>query len=738
MATGSGKTFVVAFAVVWSYFNYKNESQEDYTSKFLLIAPNVIVYDRLKRDFSNNKIFKDYPFIPREWEGQFDLKPIMRDEPIHLVPENVLFLTNIQQLEDKRNKQEEVERAVDEALALEQVKRQDIYQENRIREVLSKCPNIMILKDEAHHIYNLERAWKKILMNLHRDLIKSQKKGIHSELDFTATPKQESGALFPWIIVDFGLAEAIEMNIVKKPIKGIIQNAQEIASKKPTERYRAWIDAGVNRWRKYNKQLSILNKNPILFIMCEDTESADEVFEYLEKVPDFKGKTLLIHTNLKGDVVEKDLEKARIVARLIDTPEAPEIKRYFPEGLNAIVSVMMLNEGWDVRNVNVIVGLRSYGSKRKVLPEQVIGRGLRKMFPEEECDIKKGVNALEVIGPPGLTEILDEMAQLEGFTFVEFDVNKPLDMTTIYVDENKMDKDIQIPILSPLIIIKEFSLEEFDWESLPSLGVQLENKILETQYIGVDMLTGVEVIREKWNLPVPQDAKSVIAYYTDQILKQLKIPGAFADFYPLVKKYVAEKLFTQPVRLDDPKVLYKLSTPEVQQKLTELFISRLRNLTFREREPELGDFFKLSDTPPFVWTKLVFPAEKTIFNYVPCDNDFELEFAKFLDRVKDVQCFTKLAPKIGFYVEYRDAQRCLKSYLPDFLVATEKGEKYIIETKGLEDVDVQFKDARMIKWCETASELTGQKWLFKRVNQDIFEKYPYKNFSELIDTIEKT
>ena len=59
----------------------------------------------------------------------------------------------------------------------------------------------------------------------------------------------------------------------------------------------------------------------------------------------------------------------------------------------------MLNEGWDVRNVNVIVGLRPYGSKRNVLPEQVIGRGLRKMFPDEDASIDKSVNVLEVIGP---------------------------------------------------------------------------------------------------------------------------------------------------------------------------------------------------------------------------------------------------------------------------------------------------------------------------------------------------
>jgi type III restriction enzyme len=86
-----------------------------------------------------------------------------------------------------------------------------------------------------------------------------------------------------------------------------------------------------------------------------------------------------------------------------------ELSKRYSSGVDAIVSTMMLNEGWDVRNVNVIVGLRSYTSKRKVLPEQVIGRGLRKMFLEEEANPEKSVNILEVIGPPGLLDILEDL-----------------------------------------------------------------------------------------------------------------------------------------------------------------------------------------------------------------------------------------------------------------------------------------------------------------------------------------
>jgi len=731
MATGSGKTYVMALSIVWQYFNYKKENKNDYTSKYLLIAGEKnVIYDRLTRDFKDGKIFRELPLIPPEWQEEFDLKVILKEDPIHIIPESVLFLTNIQQLEERQAKEKEVEQYVEKVMELPKVYNvSDIYQENRIKEVLTSCPNIMILKDEAHHIYSFEKAWKKILLELHRNLASQYGKGINMELDFTATPKTETGALFPWIIVDFSLKEAIEMNIVKLPLKGIVKGAEEIASKKAVERYRAWIDAGVRRWREYKEKLKPLSKKPVLFFQCPENEEADEIFDYVNSIPDLKDKVLLIHTDSTGEVKKADLPRAREFAKNIDDPD-PEKNPY-----EAIVSTLMLNEGWDVRNVNVIVGLRSYTSKRKVLPEQVIGRGLRKMFPEEDANVEKSINVLEVIGPPGLIDILEELEAQEGIKFAEFDTGKSLNLTTIFVDENKIDKDIEIPILSPRILIKEFQLDEIEIDKLPSLAIPLENKILEMEYIATDMLKGMEVIRRKWDLPVPQDSKSVIAYYTDQILKQLKIGSAFATFYPIVKKYVIEKLFSERVNLNDPRVLYKLSSPEVQEKLIKLFAEAFKDMTFIEKEPEKKDFIKLSNTRPFVWSKMVYPANKCIFNYVPCDNDFEVEIAKFLDRAEDVSAFSKIVPKIGFFVEYKDSDGNLRLYYPDFVVLTGNNEYFIIEAKGREDVDVEHKDKRIKLWCEDATNLTKSTWSFKRVDQEDFEKYRFRSIEELISTL---
>jgi len=218
-------------------------------------------------------------------------------------------------------------------------------------------------------------------------------------------------------------------------------------------------------------------------------------------------------------------------------------------------------------------------------------------------------------------------------------------------------------------------------------------------------------------------------------VKQLKIGGAFASFYPLVKKYVIEKLFTEKVDLDNPRVLYKLSSPEIQEQLIKLFVDIIKDMTFIEREPEKKETIKLSDTKPFIWSKLVYPADKSVFNYVVCDNNFEVDFTKFLDRGEDVKAFSKIVPKVGFFVEYRDSDGNLRLYYPDFIVLTDKKEYLVIETKGREDVDVEYKDKRMKLWCEDTSDLTGSKWSFLRIDQEYFEKYRFKSIKEIISTL---
>jgi type III restriction enzyme len=155
-------------------------------------------------------------------------------------------------------------------------------------------------------------------------------------------------------------------------------------------------------------------------------------------------------------------------------------------------------------------------------------------------------------------------------------------------------------------------------------------------------------------------------------------------------------------------------------------------LTFKESKSEEKDFIKLKDIKPFVWSKQVYPADRCIFNYVPCENNLEVAFSKFLDRAEDVKSFTKIVSKIGFFIEYISQEKILKLYYPDFIVKTDKERYFIIETKGRVDIDVEAKDERARKWCEDATSVTGKEWEYFRIDQEEFERRVYKKLEDLL------
>ncbi len=227
---------------------------------------------------------------------------------------------------------------------------------------------LLVLNDEAHHTHDEENEWNKVIRRLHTSL------PLAAQLDFSATPRFTKGGLFPWVISDYPIKQAIMDNVVKRPAKGIA-NFDEAKSDVASVRYQGYLTAGVERWREYRDQLAPMKKKPILFIMMNTTEEAEDVGDWLRKryPAEFggDGKTLVIHTDKSGEITKKDLDAARKLAREVDRPDCPT---------NAIVSVLMLREGWDVQNVTVVVGLRPYTAAANILPEQAIGRGLRLMF----------------------------------------------------------------------------------------------------------------------------------------------------------------------------------------------------------------------------------------------------------------------------------------------------------------------------------------------------------------------
>ncbi len=732
MATGSGKTKVMALAIAWQYFNATAEGRDDYAKTFLLLAPNVIVFERLQFDFANGRVFRTDPIIPPELRIYWDFDCYMRGDGERAHSQGALYLTNVQQMYI-RSAPDDDEVDVMTAVLGPKPPAQQMEIEDFERRIVARCEPTMILNDEAHHTHDEESEWNKTIRRLHQtfEVSKTSKvSGLLGQLDFTATPRYSKGALFTWTVFDYPLKQAIIDGIVKRPVKGVATGIQEARSDIASTRYKAYITAGVERWQEYRQQLAPLGKKPLLFVMMNDTNDADDVGDYLQrKYPsEFSGdKLLIIHTDRSGEVSKKDLDKARKASREVDDPKNP---------INAIVSVLMLREGWDVQNVTVVVGLRPYTSKANILPEQTIGRGLRRMFRDVATDY---VEHVDVIGNKAFSEFIDQLEKDEDIALGTFQIGKDkLTIVTIEPDRAKLDKDITLPTLSPILSRKRTLAEEIAGLDVgamvcPILPRKANDAAAKTfHYEGYDIITLQKLIDRDYTLPEAQTYQEVISYYAKRIAQDVKLPSQFAALVPKIREFLEVRAFGEPVNLDDPVILKAINTNVAQYVTVQTFLKALRPLVVQELEPELvNEGRKLSDTPPFPYSRPTLPATKTVYNLVPCGNEFEKAFAKFLEDAPDVDRFAKLPEQFGFAIEYTDSNNNLRYYEPDFVAVLTDGTHHLVETKGREDVDVANKDRVAILWAENATQLTGTSWQYVKVPQKEYEKLHPDEFSDL-------
>ncbi len=716
MATGSGKTKVMSLAVAWQFFNAIREAEEvakEYAKTFLILAPNVIVLERLKIDFAGGRVFRSDPVIPRELEIFWDFDCVMRGEGEKAPAEGTLFLTNIQQFYERADRDAEQEPGAITAVLGPKPPAQKLELAEFGDRIALRAGNLVIINDEAHHTHEEDNEWNNTIRALHA------KTPLTAQLDFSATPRFQKGAIFPWTISDYPLKQAIVDNIVKRPMKGIAR-IEEFKSDVASVRYRGYLTAAVERWREYREQLAPLKRKPVLFVMMNDTDDADDVADWMRNAypEDFGGdKTQVIHTDKGGEVSKKELDKAREAVRKVDELQSP---------INAIVSVLMLREGWDVQNVTVVVGLRPYTAKANILPEQAIGRGLRLMFRDVPVDYREHV---DIIGNRKFLDFVDDLEKLEDLQLDTFEVGKDkLHILTILPLENRKQYDIGLPVLSPTLVRKKTLAEEiasldvmtFQTILLPLTADDPRNKTF--RYEGYDIITLEKKFEREYKMPELQTAQQVIGYYSRRIAEAVKLPSQFAALAPKVREFFEQKAFGQGVDLNDPIVVKAMSTPVAHYVCVDVFSKELKKLTIAEQEPKLLEPERmLSSCQPFPWSRPVWEGVKTVFSLVPCDNQFEREFARFLDNAPDVTAFAKLPQPFGFSIEYTDAGMNLRSYYPDFLALDDRGTHWLLETKGAETGDVTYKDAAATLWCENATQLTGKQWKYLKVPQKGFQ-----------------
>ena len=734
MATGSGKTMVMALSVVWSYLNAVNEPDcADYATSFLIIAPNVIVFERLQGDFAGGAAFRRYPMVPREYAAQWsDVRFFMRGDKADVASGGAVYLTNVQQLYDApassgRRSSGGPPAPIANLLgprASDAPAERDDFDDRIVR----RNAPLMVINDEAHHTHEEESAWNQTIRGL-RERIGGDK--FMAQLDFSATPRFGGGELFPWVIYDYPLRQAIEDGIVKQPIRGEILDAGEVASDDAAVRYGAYITAAVNRWREYRDQLEPLGKKPVLFVMMERSLDADAVGEHLRNFypNDFAGDKLqVIHIGRDGEVSNRDLQRARDVVKSIDSDDSK---------VNAVVSVMMLREGWDVRNVTVVLGLRPYTSSANILPEQAIGRGLRLMFPGDVGYEER----VDVIGTDKFMEFVADLENEVGPIATEVINNgTPIVIVTIHPDyANKGAMDVAIPNISPIYersndtraAVADLDIDAIEIVNLP---FSLDPRDDETfTYLGLDALTDEIEVERIYRLPSPNTCSEVISYYATRIGAETNLPMHFDVIAEKVREFFARRAFGQDVDLQDNDLATVLARPAVGFLTIQGFARAIRPLTRQERTPTIDAAPSyLSHTERFPWSKPTCEASKTIFNLVAADNNFEREFAQFLEAAPDVVRFAKLPTKFGFKIQYIANTSNIRHYYPDFVAVDANGLHYLIETKGQEDTNVANKDRAANLWCQNATDLTGTLWRFVKVAQVAFGDLAGRTLTDIV------
>ncbi len=755
MATGSGKTKVISLLLAWSYFHKSYETDSELARNFLIITPNIIVLDRIRTDFDGLRIFNEDPIIPENgyeghnWQDDFQLNLHIQDEVKVIHKTGNIFLTNIHRVyqNEENIPSFDDEDTTDYFLGIKPTGKTN---ESKIDlgEIVRNIDELMILNDEAHHIHDDKLAWFQSIQDIHNKLLMKGKK-LSLQLDVTATPKHTNGAIFVQTITDYPLVEAIYQNVVKHPVAPDLASRtklQEHQSSKFTERYQDYLRLGYEEWKKtYNEHIK-MNKKAVFFVMTDDTINCDEVAEYLKNnFPEFadQDSVLTIHTKRNGDIAEdqsgkgsEELAHLRKISNEIDNLESP---------YKAIVSVLMLKEGWDVRNVTTIVGLRAYSSKSNILPEQTLGRGLRKMYRGHTVQ-----ESVSIVGTDAFMDFVQSITR-EG---VELEYRRmgegsePKAPLIIEVENDNPQKDIEkldieIPILTPRIYREFKNLSELKPTEFGNKKIQLKefSESEKREIVFREVIDGSHSHTTELDIHLKPSSTNVIGYFARNIMKELRLVSGYDVLYEKLKEFICNYLFETVVNIDDDNVLRNLSESEVYLTINNTFRQKINELTVKDKgNAEIQNYIKVSKAKPFIENDQGFlVSKKSIFNKIIGDSHFELEIASFLEDCNDIISYTKNYFSINFKIDYCNSQGGISNYYPDFVIKASPEEIYIIETKGREDLNDIEKLKRLKTWCQDVNQAQAkvkfQQLYIKQEDWDKLEIRP-KSFRDLIKTFE--
>lgn len=516
MATGTGKTWVMHALIIWQMLNARHEDVESgrFTQKFLIVAPGLIVYDRLldafcgrkKRDEeyrdpqTNDYYMNQEVFIPERYRDEvfsfIQNNVVTKEDGIgrKTTGEGLIALTNWHLFENQMEEKEQDEDVDDSSTVTPSEIISDLLPirpgksagndlgmlDRRALggtelEYLAGLKDLMVINDEAHHIHEIKRNGETEEVEWQRGLnaISATKGTRFIQVDFSATPFDTKGTgekqvklFFPHIIVDFDLPMAMKQGLVKlllldrrqelTDLENLDYNAERDEQGKVvglSEGQRMMLRAGLTKLNKLEEEFlkNDASKNPKMLIVCQDTTVSPFVEEFLKSEGLEDEDIVTIDSNKQGEV--KDEEWQEIKKKLFD------IDRY--KSPKVVISVLMLREGFDVNNICVLVPLRS--SQAPILLEQLVGRGLRLMWRESDyIDIKREdrLRVLKNHQPP--RTYIDTLSIVEHPAFIKF-YDDLQDQGLVAVDEGDVGAGGATGDILTVGLREDYGKYDFQW-----------------------------------------------------------------------------------------------------------------------------------------------------------------------------------------------------------------------------------------------------------------------------------
>lgn len=727
MATGTGKTIVMAMLIVWQILNHEiNPNDERFTKNFLVVTPNCTIKDRLSvLDLNiNGNYYKQFNLIPDKYDARFF------DQKISILNRQAL----IPKPKSKKYNVVKIPKPGSEAIA------RHVLKHNRKR--------ILVINDEAHHAYRSKdehiditddtTVWMEALDYIHKS------RTILSCHDFTATPFIPSGKaasddeLFGWIISDFGLNDAVESGLVKTPMVARTDNSKKFDDNLRSRLYHIYNDPTVkgnigntdaskddplpplivsgykimaSSWKKTRDQWLRNKKDipPVLLTVCMVVEDTDRITNHFRGNSNIYGelsepsKILKIHSK----DVDNDPEHHKEIRLIADTVGKKGGKG---EQITNVISIQMLSEGWDAHNVTHIMGLRAFRSQ--LLCEQVVGRGLRRSNYTPNSDGFLDPEYVDIFGVPFafMPHVGDKVEKP--------DVTASKDKIPILVDKEKFEYDIIWPIGTTKAIFK--NTLEFNLKNIKTLSISSPDVITSatTQHTIKGNFVGPKHVLEGKQ----PSLQSLGVYIGNTICKKLKSDGMSIGVYSTRKILYTVLEFLKSEKLQISELLGNNRRNAVIESKADQIIAHLYNLIKADsKRSEVFVYHEkkaTSDMSTWMTTMLdnIYESKKSIITPQIYDSGFELKVMKYLDSSDHVLSWVKNDKHIGFSIKYMDKSTVEKDYYPDFIVKLVNSKILIIETKGREDVTVKIKNEAAKKWSRLVTDHGGFGiWLFEIV-----------------------